>query len=78
MYKLNKGLDLYLDFITRFINDQRLSDLGYSNKHVFIPVHDWNKASNSNRFHMYNETINPISIIYRLMLKDISSEREMG
>lgn len=76
MYRLNRGLDLYLDFISRFINDNRLEKSGYNIKYVFIPVNDWNKASNNDKFHMYNEDINPISIIYRLMMKDINRLKE--
>ena len=71
MLKLNKGLDLYFDFITRFFNDTRLADNGYTKKTIFVPVDDWSKIIKDVNIEKYTETINPISIIYRLIQTDL-------
>ncbi len=67
IYKLDKGIDLYFDFVNRFLNDARLLSAGYTNRTVIIPVNDWKSYGN---IWMYNENINPISMITRLAMKD--------
>ena len=62
-----KGFDLYLDLLSRLINDPRFTTAGYEKKTVFIPIHDWNSGDTS-RMWLYREGINPISIIYELMI----------
>ncbi|MCK9198297.1 MAG: GNAT family N-acetyltransferase, partial [Bacilli bacterium] len=65
IYKLDKGIDLYFDFINRFLNDARLLSAGYTNRTVIIPVNDWKSEGN---IWMYNEDVNPISMITRLAM----------
>ena len=65
-YKLDKGINLYFEFLTRFLKDARLEPAGYTKKTVFIPIEDWTKPEVSKIF-KYNEDINPISMIYRMM-----------
>ena len=73
-YKLDKGVNLYFDFITRFIKDQRLSPAGYNKTSILVPVSDWVKPDT--KFWMYTEDINPISLIIRLMKKDMKKIKE--
>jgi len=66
IYKLDKGIDLYFEFITRFLKDSRLGAAGYNKKTVFIPVDDWTKPD-MKKVYNYTEDINPLSMICRLM-----------
>ena len=72
MYKLDRGIDLYFDFVTRFINDNRLVKAGYHKKTVFIPVNDWVLSGDEISTWDYKKSLNPISMMYRLMRKDIN------
>lgn len=67
-WKLRKGFDLYFDLLNRLINDTRLTKAGYTKKTIFIPIRAWH--SGAQHMWMYKEDINPISIIYELMMKD--------
>jgi len=66
IYKLDKGINLFFDYINRFIHDKRLSVNGYTKKTVLIPVMDW-VAKDDTITWDYTKNLNPISIIYRLM-----------
>lgn len=66
IYKLDRGIELYFDFINRFIEDKRLENEGYSKKTVILPIHGWEESEEENIFN-YKETINPISMILRLL-----------
>jgi hypothetical protein len=65
IYKMDKAVDLYFEFITRFLTDARLSENGYKKKTVFVPVQDWIKGDIV--AWDYTKDINPISVIYRLL-----------
>lgn len=79
MYKLNRGIDLYLDLMTRYLNDKRLDANNYNKKYVFIPVDDWNALVDKPRMELYTKTINPISIMYRLMQTNMDRlQSELG
>lgn len=69
MYKLDKGVELYFDFITRFIRDKRVDKAGYTQKTVMIPIMDWNNEEY--KIYNFNKDINPISMIYRMMQKNL-------
>lgn len=66
IYKLDRGVDLYFEFISRFLSDSRLDTAGYTKKTIFIPIEDWTKPDVKKIF-KYREDINPISMIYRMM-----------
>jgi len=65
IYKMDRAVDLYFEFITRFLDDARLDDNGYVKKTVFVPVQDWIKTDIV--AWDYTKDINPISVIYRLL-----------
>ena len=67
-WTLKRGFDLYFDFLSRLINDPRLTTAGYTKKTIFIDILAWQKPNV--HMWMYREDINPISMIYELMLKD--------
>lgn len=72
--KYDKAVDLYFDFINRFLEDNRLASAGYNQKTVFIPVDDW-VADKGTTYWDYREDLNPISIIHRLVFRDIDKLR---
>ena len=61
--KNDQGLDIYYEFLLRFINDFRLTKAGYTLKTVFIDIDSWTIAEGSNLWDAKN--INPISLINR-------------
>ena len=65
VYKLDRAVDLYFEFLNKFLSDTRLDDNGYKIKTVFIPVLDWVKTDIV--AWDYTKDINPISMIYRLL-----------
>ena len=73
MWKMNKGLNLYMDLLTRLVNDPKVSKNGYTKKTIFVPIMDWYK-NKSTKMWMYREDINPISIIYELMRTESDSK----
>lgn len=61
-----RSYGLYQDLLDRLINDKRFNT--YTRKTVFIPINDWHKNP-STRMWYYKEDLNPISLIYQMMLK---------
>lgn len=66
-YKLNRGFDIYFTLLNRLINDKRITSAGYKKKTIIIPIKDWNQNP-ATKMWIYRQDINPISIIYELML----------
>lgn len=69
IYKLDRAINLYYEFLNRLINDRRIAEAGYGKKFVIIPVNDWDNNP-STKMWMYSEDINPISVFYRLIMRD--------
>ena len=67
MWKSKKGFNLYLSFLDRLINDPRFKANEYTKKTVVVPITDWVNNSNT-RMWLYKQSINPVSIIYQLMI----------
>ena len=61
---LNKGMSLYLTYMTRLINDPELKSAGYSKKTIMIPVSDW---SHDPMIWNFRNSLNPMSVLYHLM-----------
>lgn len=68
---LNKGLNLYLTYMDRLLNDPELKSNGYQKKTIFIPINDWSKDSS---IWNYRVSLNPLSIIYHLMINEMGSK----
>lgn len=68
-WQQKRGFDLYLDLLNRLINDYRFVKEGYEKKSIFIPINDWN-TTNTARMWLYRENINPVSILYELMMRN--------
>lgn len=68
--RYDKAVDLYFEFVNRFLEDNRLNTAGYSKKTVFVPVDDW-IPQKDREYWDYKLNLNPISIIYRLAFRDI-------
>lgn len=74
MRRYDKAVDLYFEFINRFLEDTRLNNLGYTKKTVMIPVDDWIPMKDR-EYWDYKLNLNPISVIYRLTYRDIDKLR---
>ena len=66
---VKKAYSAYLVLLERFLNNNELKSNGYEMKTIFIPVLDW-VNNRKTRMWLYRENLNPISIIYNLMLTD--------
>lgn len=64
-YKLDRGIDIFHHFLTKFIMDRRLEEAGYVRKTIFIPVDSWRTPGA--KIYDFHQDINPISMIYRLI-----------
>ena len=65
-WTLQKGFNLYLDFVSRLINNPNLKEAGYENKTIFIPVIDWDINHDGSVWN-YRQSLNPMSIMYHMM-----------
>lgn len=63
-FTITKSIDMYYEFITRFINDKRIDNAGYTRKTVFLPIDGWNKHPGTRLFD-YRKNLNPISAIFK-------------
>lgn len=63
-FNILKSVDMYFEFVRRFLNDRRITDAGYEKKTVFIPVYGWDIAENSKIFD-FKKNLNPISVFYK-------------
>lgn len=60
-----RGYNLYMELMSRMINDTRLEENGYTKNTVIIPVMDWYNACNKpDTLWLIKDSINPISCIY--------------
>ena len=64
-FKLDKAVNLYYELLLRLLDPKRLP-AGYTKKTIFIPVLDW-VGDPKTRTWLYRDTINPISVIHRIM-----------
>lgn len=67
VYKLDKAVNLYFDFLNRLINNKEITS-EYSKTTIFIPVDRdvWPMAPDSDIYD-FRKNLNPISIIFRLI-----------
>ena len=76
MYRLDKGIQLYRGFLDRILHNKNIKSLGYTKNVLFIPVMDWIDDIKTKSY-IYTKDINPISMIYRLMLTDLPSLKKL-
>lgn len=65
-FTVTKSIDMYFEFIRRFILDKRIDKAGYTKKTVFVPVYGWNPKENTKLFD-YLKNLNPISVFFKKM-----------
>lgn len=63
-FNMIKSIEMYMEFIRRFIMDERISKAGYTKKTVFVPVNYWSKQPETN-ITDYKKNLNPIAIFYK-------------
>ena len=65
--RMDKGVELYWDFVNRLINNKEIDDI-YGKKTIFIPIdrYTWG-TGNVDDFVNYKVNLNPISMIFRMM-----------
>jgi len=65
-FTITRSIDMYFEFIRRFINDRRINNAGYTKKTVFVPVYGWSTKDGSYVYD-YLKNLNPISVLYKKM-----------
>ena len=73
-FKLDKAVNLYYDFLGRLLDKSRVP--GYSKKTIFIPVLDWVNDPRT-RTWLYRDTINPISVLHRIMYGGLGKAKQL-
>lgn len=74
MYNNIRGFDIYKEFLYKLLNNDNFKNSGYNQKKtILIPVLDWNENPNTKMW-MYKQDLNPISIIYKLILNKDNKE----
>lgn len=66
---LNKGMNLFLRFMTRLIHNPDLKS--YTKKTIFIPISDWCKTPVIWNF---RQSLNPMSLIYYMMYNGMEKQ----
>lgn len=64
-FTINKSIDMYFEFIRRFINDRRIDAAGYTKKTVFIPIDGWKYDNTKSTVYDYMKTLNPLSVFHK-------------
>lgn len=67
IYRMDKGVELYFEFIDRFIQDKRLTSAGYTKKTIFVPILDWLNENEKIDDYKYTDGIGLLSMIMRLV-----------
>ena len=63
-FTIIKSVDMFLTFMSRFLNDKRLLDAGYKRQIIYLPVYGWDMKPDT-QVYDYKTNLNPISIIYK-------------
>ena len=64
-FTINKSIDMYYEFIRRFINDKRIDKAGYTKKTVFVPIDGWKYDKSKSTVYDYFKVLNPLSVFYK-------------
>lgn len=65
-FNLLRSIDMYMEFINRFLHDKRISQAGYNKITVYLPVYGWDKKPDTTIYD-YKSNLNPISVITKKM-----------
>jgi hypothetical protein len=71
---MKRGMNLYLEFMDRLINNPNIKEAGYTKKTIFIPIIDWDTNHNYTVWN-YRESLNPLSVLYYLMFYESTGNR---
>ena len=63
-FVINKSIDMYFEFIRRFIMDKRIDNAGYTKKTIFVPVDEWPTITDSDSFD-FKKNLNILSVFYK-------------
>lgn len=63
-FVITKSIDMYFEFIRRFILDKRIDNAGYNKKTVFIPIDGWGGIENT-PIYDFKKNLNPLSVFYK-------------
>lgn len=63
-FTITKSVDMYYEFLRRFIMDKRIDNAGYKKKIVFVPVFGWGKQDGT-LLYDYRKNLNPISVFFK-------------
>ena len=63
-FTIVRSIDMYFEFIRRFILDRRLDDAGYTKRTIFIPITGWPTIPGT-AIYDYKKNLNPISVLYK-------------
>lgn len=63
-FVITRSIDMYFEFIRRFILDKRVDNAGYTKKTVFIPIDGWDVINDTNIYD-FRKNLNPISVIFK-------------
>ena len=67
-FTVTKSIDMYFEFIRRFILDRRIDKAGYIKKTVFVPVYGWKGTTDhTTKLYDFYENLNPISVFFKKM-----------
>ena len=75
IFKMDKAVDLYFDFMSRLINPARLPK-SYTKKTMLVPILDWVDDPKI-RTWLYRDNINPISVIHRMMVRNMAKVKQL-
>lgn len=64
-FTINKSIDMYFEFIRRFINDKRIDNAGYTKKTVLVPIDGWEYDKEKSTIYDFYKVLNPLSVFYK-------------
>lgn len=78
MYKLDKAVDIYFQFLTNMLcGDSRFKNAGYNRKTIFINLDEWRVPEDSKLSILnYIDDINPFSVLLRLLKTNLSKVQD--
>jgi hypothetical protein len=63
-FTITKSIDMYFEFIRRFIMDRRIDNAGYTKKTVFVPVYGWDVPDGVDILD-FKKALNPLSVFFK-------------